>query len=244
MFSIKRMIAGLGVLMLGLGSGSPGLAAENLPANDAPKERFAVDIGMPRTLFQGYSETMMRLGAGPFKKMMKDNTGIDGTIHFPEDALKLATLIDAGKIHIGVLSGHEFAWAKSKYPDLMPIAVAQPMDPIQSFCVVKWDCKAENIGQLKGDKLALPPLHRDYCELFLAKQKEQHMKGAAFTAQLNRSIGEDAIYDVIEGRAGCALVDCSTLMFFKSFYPGQFKNLKILCQSEVFPNACIAVSRN
>jgi len=206
-----------------------------------PAPPATVEIAMPRTLFHGLHESLMKLGAAPFLKMMKTNTGMEGAISFPADARTLAAQLDAGKVHIGVMTGHEFAWAQSKYPDLMPIAVSVPMQPIQSFCVVAWDCKADNIGDLKDQKISLPGNHRDFGEMFLEKQKTQHK--TVFEGQLNRPFADDAIFDVIEGRAGCTIIDCSTFMYFQRVNPGQFQNLKVLTQSEVFPNACIVAKK-
>jgi ABC-type phosphate/phosphonate transport system substrate-binding protein len=237
---IIRTMGILGAVMLSAGGALR--AGENAPAAP-PAPRNSVEIGMPTSLFQGYPKGLMELGAGPFRAMMKANTGMEGTVHFPPNSMALATLLDTGKLQVGVMQGHELAWAKTKYPNLAPIAVTVPMQPVQAFCLVKWDCKAAHLGDLKDEKLALPPVHRDFCELFLAKQKDLHMKGKTFAGELNRGSGEDAIFDVIEGRAGCTVVDYPTLHFFRTAHPGQFTNLKILCQSDVFPNASIVVKK-
>ena len=242
MVAITRMFGGFGMVVLSLGLVGSSRAAENLPA--PIKERTTIDIGMPGTLFQGMPKWIITAGAEPFKKMMKEQTGLAGTIHFPTDALMLADQMKEGKVQLGVFQGHEFAWARNKNPDLMPIAVAVPMQPVQSFCLVKWDCKAKNIGDLKGEKISLPPVHRDYCELFLARQKDLHMKGAKFAGQIDADVATNAIQDVIDDKAGCTIVDGATWHFFQKVFPGAAENLKVLCESEVFPNACIAIQKS
>ncbi len=239
MFSIARTAGCLAVIVCGLGAGQRCLAGEIPPA----KERTAVEIGMPKSLFQGMPEFIMRVGAGPFKKMMKDSTGIDGNVQFPPDAMTVAKEINAGRIQIGVMQGHEFAWATSIYPTLTPIAVAVPLQPVQSFCLVKWDSKATNIGDLKNGKISLPPVHRDYSELFLAKMKSECMNGGSFAGQLNTADAADAIDQVGDGKSDCTVVDAPSLKWYQTVYPGRFQNVKILCQSEVFPNACIVVKK-
>lgn len=186
---------------------------------------------------------MRTAGAAPFKKMMKANTGMEGNIVFPPTALALASEMDKGNIHLGVFQGHEFAWAKSKYPDLVAIAVSVPMQPVQAFCVVKWDSTAVSLADLKGQTISLPPVHRDYCEMYLAKELDKNLK-EGFATKITPGLATDALQDVIDGRAAVTVVNSATLKFFESVYPGQYKNLKILCQSEVFPNACVAVKKN
>lgn len=232
---ISRTSIGVAALVIGLGTGGSAFAQGKAPES--------VEIGMPRSLFQGVPEFFVRAGSGPFLKLMKDATHINGNIQHLPDAMTLAARLNDGKCHLGVFLGHEFAWAREKYPDLTPIAVADPMNPNQAFCLVAWDCKAKHIGDLKGEKISLPPIHRDFCELYLAKQKEAHMKGESFAAQLKGATAEDTIFDVIEGKCALAVVDAASLKAFQRLHPGQFKNLKVLCQSEAFPCACIAVKK-
>src|SRR5207302_214037 len=129
------------------------------------------------------------------------------------DAMKLVGEIDAGNIQLGVMQGHEFAWAKSKCPTLVPIAVAIPMQPVQAFCLVKWDCSAKDIGDLKAEKISLPPIHREYCDLYLKKLQSQYLKDG-FAGRITAALATDAIQDVIDGKAGCTIVDAATLRFF------------------------------
>jgi ABC-type phosphate/phosphonate transport system substrate-binding protein len=235
------MSACLAILVLGLGSGSRVTADDKLPDKDA---KDAVVIGMPKTLFHGMPEFMVRAGSGPFLKLMKDATGSNGTLVIVPDPMTLAKQMDEGKIHIGVFQGHEFAWAMTKHKKLTPIAVADPLNPVQAFCVVSWDSKAKNVGDLKAEKLSLPPIHRDYCEMFLAKQKEAHLKGVSFAAELKAATAEDAIFDVIDGKCGLTVVDATALNGFRKIHPGPSECLKVLCQSDPFPNACIAVKKD
>jgi ABC-type phosphate/phosphonate transport system substrate-binding protein len=175
--------------------------------------------------------------------MMKAQTGLDGNVNFIPDPMTVATQLNASKVQIAVFQGHEFAWAREKYADLIPIAVTNPLQQNQAFCVVSWDCKARNIGDLKDGNISLPAVLRDYCEMYLANLKQEHMKGRTFKGQLKAAHAVDAIDDVINAKAKCAIVDGTTLKFYENLYPGQFKNIKILCQSDFFPNACIAVKK-
>ncbi len=203
-----------------------------------------VEIGMPNSLFQGVPQFLRNAGAKPFLKLMKDATGIGGNINFEPDAMTLAGHVQTGKIQLGVFQGHEFAWAKQKYPNLVPIAVAKPMQPVQAYCIVRYNCSAKDLGDMDKKTIILPSLHRDYCDLFLMKEKQKHMQGKAFNAQITAKNSADAIFDVIDEKADCTIVDTASLHFFKTVHPGAFGNVKILCQSEIFPNACIAVKKD
>jgi ABC-type phosphate/phosphonate transport system substrate-binding protein len=96
---------------------------------------------------------------------------------------------------------------------------------------------------LKDGKISLPAVLRDYCEMYLASLKAEHMNGASFKGQLKAVQAVDAIDDVINAKANCAIVDGTTLTFYEKLYPGQFQNIRILCQSDFFPNACVAVKK-
>ncbi len=240
MVNIAKVCGCFGALLLSLAGANQANAAAKALAD----EKEVIQLGMPESIFQGIPEWQRKLGVGPFLKMMKQQTGFDGNVNFAPDAMTLAEMINGGKVHIGVFQGHEFAFAKNKYPELMPIMVASPLQPSQAFCVVRWNCKAQNIGGLMHHKISLPPIHRDYCEMFLAKQKEDHMKGKTFAGQLTASEAAEAIQDVIDEKCGCTIVDCATINFFQRVYPGQFKNVKILCQSDPLPNGCIVVKKD
>lgn len=220
-----------------------GLAHVNAAEKPAANEKNVIQLGIPDTLFRGVPEYLKQPGAAPFLKMMKAQTGLDGNVNFIPDPMTVAAQLNDDKLQIAVLQGHEFAWARAKYSDLIPIAITDPYQQNQAFCIVSWDCKAENIGQLKEGAISLPAALRDYCEMYLAKLKQDHMKGKAFKGQLKAAQAVDAIDDVINGKAVCAIVDGTTLKFYKDLYPGQFKNTRILCESDKFPNACIAVKK-
>jgi ABC-type phosphate/phosphonate transport system substrate-binding protein len=230
------VLTGLLSLLAGWGSAA---------ADEAPtaKDKIVIQLGIPDTLFRGVPDYLKQPGAAPFLKMMKAQTGLDGKVNFIPNPMTVAEQLNANKMQIAVFQGHEFALAREKYHDLIPIAITDPFHQNQSFCVVSWDCKARNIGQLAQGNISLPAAIKDYCELHLAKMMQEHMKGKAFKGQLKAAQSVDAIDDVINGKALCAIVDATTLKFYENLYPGQFRNTKILCQSEVFPNACIAVKK-
>jgi len=221
------------------------MVATNLPAtvSDAlapkyskPQNKSGDEIGMPDSLFRGIPDFLKRAGAKPFLKLMKDSTGIDGSVSFEADAAALGKRLKDGTVQLAVFQGHEFAAEYAKNSNLVPIAVTDPIQPIQAFCVVAWNCEAKSMADLQSATLTLPPVDQDYCKLFLEKQ----MAGKKFAKQLKSDSTTDAIFDVIEGKAACTVVDASALKCFERVNPGAAKSIKILSQSEVFPNACVA----
>ena len=87
---------------------------------------------MPKSLFQGIPAFMIEAGSGPFLRLMKDSTGIEGKLSHQPDAMTLAKEMDQGKVQLGVFLGQEFAWVQEKYPNLFPIAIAVPNQPPRS----------------------------------------------------------------------------------------------------------------
>ena len=208
------------------------------------EQRQTIEIGLPESAVQDVPKAFRNTAATPILKLMKDSTGMRGNILYFTDAMTLASDMNDGKIQIGIFQGHELAWARTRYADLVPIAVAVPMNPVQTFLLVRADSKAKSIGDLANDKISLPSYRPDFCEMFLAKQKQEQLKDIDFAGQIDAATATDAIFDVIDGKAGCTVVDASTLKFFEAVQPGAYKNVRILCQSEVFPDACITVKKN
>ena len=234
----------VGFLLAGSALASPLFAAEALPVKPAPQVPEKVEIGMPASLFQGVPAFLVNQLSTPFKQFMKTQTGIAGDVQQLPDAMTAADHLNSGKIHLAVFQGHEFAWAKSKYEDLIPLAVVVPnQPPTQAFLVVRWDCDANNLGGLADKILTLPPGTKDHSKLFLAQQRTEYLAKTAFSAQLTADSVKDALYDVIDKKAQVTCVDALGLEHFRTTYPGQYKNLKILSQSAVFPQACVAVKK-
>ena len=125
---------------------------------------------------------------------MKSQTGLDGEVVMEADGLHIARQLDAGKLQLGVLLGHEFAWAKDKYPDLEPLVCTVPRPrEIQAFILVRWDCKATTLGDLKGTKLALAKASRDHARLYLERKKAEDMGDGGFCSTESADTVHDAI---------------------------------------------------
>lgn len=210
----------------------------NLLAAEPPER---LEIGVSESLMAGIPEWMRGVAADPFLKLIKANTNFTGHASFHPDGLAVGKALDDGKLHFGIFYGHEFAWAKAKYPKLNLLAVTKPTVPCQAFLLVKAESEAKTIADLAKQNLSLPPVMRPYMDMFLASQKKEHLKNGDFAKTVVAAAAVDAIYDVIEGRSGCTVVDAVALDFFETAYPGGFKRVKVLAKSEVFPGPCIAI---
>jgi ABC-type phosphate/phosphonate transport system substrate-binding protein len=226
-------------MMVAAASGYFGSARGKPPASASN----TLSVGIPKSIFQRIPEAVQSIATEPFVKYIKDHTGIEGKLHVLRDSAKLGRQLDEDEIQAGIFQGFEFAWAQADYPDLVPLVICTPPEPCQAFCLVRADCAAKTIGDLKGQKMSLPPMYDDQCPLFLTHLKTQFMKGGDFSEVIKEKSGVDAIFDVIDKKSACTTVDRLTLEYFESAYPGPYKNLRVLCESGIFPDACIAIKK-
>jgi ABC-type phosphate/phosphonate transport system substrate-binding protein len=227
--------------VLAIGAGRTAFGQE--PKASADKAA-TVDIGIPESIFQGVPMFLRGPLSDPFKKMMKEQTGFEGRVHHLRDPMTVADQLDSGKLQLAVFQGHEFAWAKAKYKDLTPLVAILPnQPPTQAYLLVRWDCKAKSLGDLKDEILILPPGMKDPAKLFLEQQKKAYLGAGNFKAILSATSVRDAIHDVIEKKAAVTCVDALGFEDFQATFPGPFKNLRILAKSEIFPQACIAIKK-
>ncbi|HJZ92003.1 MAG TPA: PhnD/SsuA/transferrin family substrate-binding protein [Gemmataceae bacterium] len=207
-------------------------------------DKAVVRIGLPRSIFRDVPPALLTFAGQPFNELMKAQTGLDGEVVNEPDAVTIAREIDAGKVHLGVFMGHEFAWARQKYPDLEPIVCSVPKPrEIQAFLLVRWDSKVASLGDLKGCKLTLATTTRDHARLFLEKRRTDEMSGGAFCSTDKTTTVHDAIHKVIDGEADVTVADLASWSYFQKLYPGKSQNLKVLAKSEVFPPTVIAYKK-
>ena len=207
----------------------------------AAGDTVAVRIGIPRSAFRDVPPALLTFANQPFKDLIKAQTGIDGDVVNDAEAMNIAREMDAGKMQIGVFLGHEFAWARQKYPALEPIAIAVPKPrEVQAFILVRHDSKATTLADLKTAKLVLAGGTRDHARLFLEKRQTDEMAGGTFCSMCKTVTVHDAIHKVIDGEADVTVADQASWNYFQRLYPGPAQNLKVLSKSEVFPASVIA----
>lgn len=200
-------------------------------------------VGIPRSAFRHLPPALVAVAGEPFEALMKSQTGLDGEVVIHDDALKMAGLMDAGELRLGVFLGHEFAWAKEKYPALEPLVVTVPRPrEVQAFLLVRWDCKATTPADLKGSKLVVARHLRDHARLFLERKKAADVAGG-FDATENVDTVHDAVHKVIGEEADVTVADGASWNYFQKLYPGASQNLKVLARSEVFPPTVVTYKK-
>jgi ABC-type phosphate/phosphonate transport system substrate-binding protein len=191
-------------------------------------------IGIMESLTQGVSPRVRESFAPKFAELVKDFTGYKSVTLQGLSPATAARQLQAGKWHLGIFQGVEFAWVQSKYPKLQPLMIAVFEDTnLRAVLMVKKDSEARGFKDLKGKNVSIHET-KLHCRLFAEKGaggKPQDF----FGKMLQTESGEDALDSILLGKADAAVVDTAILKLYKDVNPGRFKNLKIAAQSEVFP---------
>lgn len=202
-----------------------------------------VKIGMVDSLSRGLPPALIRLVMTPFKALMEAKTGMTGNIVEGGEPLALAKKMADDEVQLGVFHGHEFAWAKARYPKLTPVAICvNKTRTVRVHLVVHKSSAAKAVEDLKGKVVALPRTNRDHCRLFFESRCiGEECKPEEFYKELVRATdGEDALDRLFAGTAEAAVVDSVTLEAYKNDKPGRGKGLRTVKQSEAFPAGVIA----
>jgi len=197
-------------------------------------------IGIPTTIFRDIPPSFHNVAKRPFQSIMRTLVDAKGEIDLLADPLDVAARLADGKLDLGVFQGHEFAWARAKYPDLIPIVIAcQVRDlPMQAMIVVRRDHNATCLADLTGSKVSFPEPTRDHCRVFL--NREYAKCAALFSDVLTPMTVHDGLEDVIRGRADVTVIDRAAWESYRLLYSARINKVKVLAESEVFPVGVIA----
>lgn len=220
------------------------LAACFAPSIGLAEDKDVLRIGVPRTLLREIPPALVTYAGEAFKDLIKTQSGLNGQVVHEEDSIAVSRDLNAGKLQIGLFLGHEFAWAKEKYPMLEPLICTVPRTKdVQAYLLVRHDCKGVNLADLKGTRLVLATGMRDHPRMFLEGRRALEMKGAEFGTTGNADTQHDAIHKVLENEADVTAVDSAAWAYFEKLYPGPCQNLRVLARSEVFPPNVIAYKK-
>ena len=106
---------------------------------------------------------------------------------------------------------------------------------VQAVILVRHDCKATNLSDLKGCKLTLAPTLKDHARLFWERKRAEDMEDGDFCSTEKVSTVHDGIHKLLESEADVTVADHADWSYFEKLYPGAAKNLKVLARSEEFP---------
>ena len=234
---MRRFFCGcLGVLVGGLLI----LSGASSPAQGEPP---AIKIAVVDTLTRGLPITIVAIGMRPLKAYMEAETGMSGDIVLGGDALELGKKLDDDTVQLGVFHGHEFAWAKKKFPKLEPIVICLSTTPkVRAVQLVLQTNKAETYADLKGGSLAIPRENRAFCKLYAERRcVAPGTTLDTFFKRVTTPIDcEDALDSVGRGKIDSAIVESSLWEAYSKSKPAWAKYLRVLQESEVFPPGVIA----
>ncbi len=199
-------------------------------------------IGSSGSLGGTVSPDKEKANLDTLKAFIKDETGLNNDIIRQKTWQELAQKLSKGELQLGVFDGYEFAWAKEKYGDLKPLAIAVNVYPYPvAYVVTQRDNPAKDFAGLKGQPLAIPSSGPAFLRLFVDRQAQANGKKTDefFSKITTPENVEDALDDAVDGKES-VVVDRAALEAFKRRKPGRFKQLKEVAKSPSFPPPVIA----
>ena len=198
-----------------------------------------INISVVQSMFRETPPALAKVLARPLTNIITRRTGLTGgDVDVAPDALALADQLKAGKCQLGVFHGFEFAWARKHNPNLVPLVVTvYPTGSPKAVVVVHADHKARKLADLKGTSIAVPKGSRGHCYLYLDGEDAFMASGSP------PANAEEALTAVVAGTSPATVVDAAALVGFEKLQPGAFKNLRVLAESECFPQNVIAYQK-
>jgi ABC-type phosphate/phosphonate transport system substrate-binding protein len=235
MFSATTRCAAFAVFLGGL------IGVTTAPSSGEERSG-ALRIGVINSTFLKVTPELLPGLMQPFHSVIRQHTGLEGEFVLGGDANSLGKQLVEGKVHLGVFHGFELAWARLKYPSLKPLVVAVKKHPhFRAYLVVRKDCTAGDLGDLKGQVLTIASNSQPHCNLFLERScQAEGASPARFFSRIDHPpCSEECLDDVVSGHARAALVDQAGLDSYARDNRGCFERLKTLVKSEPFPSGAI-----
>jgi ABC-type phosphate/phosphonate transport system substrate-binding protein len=228
------------VALVAVGGLVVGLAA--LPAEESASAKV-VKIGLASSITRGVPAAFTDVVMSPFKALMEAETGLSGELVTGRDAMVLARDLQDYKVQIGVFHGHEYAWAKQRYPKLQVVAVCvNKSQLIRLHLVVLTDSPAHSFADLKGKPISVPRMGREQCLLYLERRcVPPETNPEDYYRYVSRPIAiSDSLNEVIDREAAAAIVDDAGLDDFRKANGALGRRLRSIAVSEPFPSGVIA----
>ncbi len=199
-------------------------------------------VGIARSAFRDVPRHLLPFAGQPFQDLVKVQTGLDGRVTLDSEWAAVVRDLDAGKLHVGVLQGHEYAWAREKFPDLRPLVCSiNRTKEVLAFLIVRHDAGA-SLAELKGRRVVLATRLKDHARMFLEKRQAAE-KGDGFRSLPAVDTVHEAIRQVTGGEADLTVAGHAAWVSFQKLHPGSARNLKVLARSEEFPPAILVYKK-
>jgi len=236
MFRVVTLVT-LVFLMLGA------LAAMETPDPKQPSEHQLLRIGTCDSLALAAGNVDEQAATDTLRSFIKDETGFNNEILKQDGWKDMVDKMRKGQLDLGVFQGYEFAWAKEKYPELNPLAIAMNVYRNRyAYVVARKDSSLSDFSSLKGQAMAIPQSVEGQLSLFVDHLAKQAGKSAdAYFSRVThpKSI-EDTLDDVVDGVVQAAVVDRVGVEAYKRLKPGRFQQLKEVVHSGPFPSPVVA----
>ena len=200
-----------------------------------PLEPTVLKIGIPAAVFRDMPQSFHELAKKPFAELIQKLTGLAGEVMVVPEASEIPKLLAEGKLHLGVMQGHEFAWAKPKHEGLEILVTAQQFrsSPVQSFLFSRADGAVTRYEDADGKTFALPKAIKDHTRLYL--EKLQARKACEFKSVATPIDSLDTLDLIVDRKADAGVVDSVTWETFKAISPSRAGKLKAIETSDIFP---------
>jgi ABC-type phosphate/phosphonate transport system substrate-binding protein len=212
------------------------------PAHAGDKEVYRV--GIARSAFRDVPRHLLPFAGQPFQDLVKVQADLEGRVTLDSEWAAVVRDLNDGKMHLGVLQGHEYAWAREKVPDLRPLVCSlNRTREVLAFLIVRHDSEA-SLAELKGRRVVLATRLKDHARMFLEKRQAEERGGRGFHAVAPVDTVHEAIEKVLDGEADLTVADHAPWNSFQKLHPGRSKNLKVLTKSEEFPPAVLVYKKD
>ncbi|MFT3883324.1 MAG: PhnD/SsuA/transferrin family substrate-binding protein [Gemmatales bacterium] len=145
-------------------------------------------------------------------------------------------------IHLAIMTGIEYAWISSSFPELVPLVTAFTSDIRLKACiVVPTESKAESFSHLKGQSIVLPKRLQHFPLLYLQQEiLEQGVEPKNYFSRiLLTNDTDEGIETVVDKKASGILVDSESWKVYQERKPGRAKKLKVIDESDSFPTSAV-----
>jgi ABC-type phosphate/phosphonate transport system substrate-binding protein len=190
------------------------------PSTGKAEDNQVCRIGIAKSAVREVPQDLLPFAGDSLQELMKIRTGLNGKVTLDHEWTALVRNLNEGKLDFAVLQGHEYAWAKQKYPDLQPLvcSIERPKE-VMAYLLARHDYKAATLADLKGSKLVLATTLKDHARLFLDKTQAVEMGGESFRSIAKVDTVHEAIHKVIAEEYDLTVSDHAAWNYFQKLYP-------------------------